>query len=130
MTAPWRTFKVSSLRLQRAMRRPNGSRLCCGALKPPASSGACVKTPGSFHILGVPAFGQCSSRSELRPVAHIAGTDRTQAVLLPQVLDDYVGADNPVRFLDAFVAQLDLGGLGVQRAAPAETGRPGYDPGG
>jgi len=62
-------------------------------------------------------------------VAHIAGTDRTQAVLLPEVLDDYVGADNPVRFLDAFVAQLDLGGLGFQRAAPAETGRPGYDPG-
>src|SRR6266567_1054492 len=100
----------------------------CGRA-PPASSGACVKTPGSFHILCVPAFGQCSSRSELRPVAHIAGTDRTQAVLLPEVLDDYVGADNPVRFLDAFVAQLDLGGLGFQRAAPAETGRPGYDPG-
>jgi len=62
-------------------------------------------------------------------VHHIAGTDRTQAVLLPEVLDDYVGADNPVRFLDAFVAQLDLGSLGFQRAEPAETGRPGYDPG-
>lgn len=62
-------------------------------------------------------------------MAYIAGTDRTQAVLLPEVLDDYVGADNPVRFLDAFVAQLDLGGLGFQRAVPAETGRPGYDPG-
>lgn len=62
-------------------------------------------------------------------MAHIAGTDRTQAVLLPEVLDDYVGADNPVRFLDAFVAQLDLGALGFQRAVPAETGRPGYDPG-
>jgi transposase len=62
-------------------------------------------------------------------VAYIAGPDRTQAVLLPEVLDDYVGADNPVRFLDAFVAQLDLGALGFQRAVPAETGRPGYDPG-
>ncbi|MGH2375644.1 MAG: IS1182 family transposase [Candidatus Methylomirabilaceae bacterium] len=62
-------------------------------------------------------------------MAYIAGTDRTQAVLLPEVLDDYVGADNPVRFLDAFVAQLDLGALGFQRAVPAETGRPGYDPG-
>jgi transposase len=62
-------------------------------------------------------------------VAYIAGRDRTQAVLLPDVLDDYVGADNPVRFLDAFVAQLDLGALGFQRAVPAETGRPGYDPG-
>jgi len=61
-------------------------------------------------------------------MAYIAGIDRTQAVLLPEVLDDYVGADNPVRFLDAFVAQLDLGVLGFQRAVPAETGRPGYDP--
>jgi transposase len=62
-------------------------------------------------------------------MAYIAGTDRSQAVLLPEVLDDYVGADNSVRFLDAFVAQLDLGALGFQRAVPAETGRPGYDPG-
>ena len=37
-------------------------------------------------------------------MAHIAGPDRTQAVLLPEVLDDYVRPDNPVRFLDAFVA--------------------------
>jgi len=62
-------------------------------------------------------------------MAYIAGTDRTQAVLLPEVLDDYVGADNPVRFLDAFVAQLDLAALGFQRTVPAETGRPGYAPG-
>ena len=62
-------------------------------------------------------------------MAYIAGPDRTQAVLLPEVLDDYVTADNPVRFLDAFVAQLDLASLGFQRAVPAETGRPGYAPG-
>ena len=59
-------------------------------------------------------------------MAYIAGADRTQAVLLPEVLDDYVGADNPVRFLDAFVAQLDLETLGFQRAVPAETGRPAF----
>ena len=62
-------------------------------------------------------------------MAHIAGTDRTQAVLLPDVLDDYVTPDNPVRFLDAFVAQLELAVLGFHRVVPAETGRPGYDPG-
>lgn len=60
---------------------------------------------------------------------YIRRVDRTQAVLLPDVLDDYVTPDNPVRFLDAFVAQLDLARLGFQRAVPAETGRPGYDPG-
>ncbi len=62
-------------------------------------------------------------------MAYIAGPDRTQTVLLPDVLDDYVGGDNPVRFLDAFVGQLDLSALGFERAVPAETGRPGYDPG-
>ena len=62
-------------------------------------------------------------------MAYIAGPDRTQAVLLPDLLDDYVTADNPVRFLEAFVAQLDLAALGFQRAVPAGTGRPGYDPG-
>ena len=35
-------------------------------------------------------------------MAYIAGSDRTQVVLLPDILDDYVSADNPVRFLDAF----------------------------
>lgn len=62
-------------------------------------------------------------------MAYIAGADRSQAVLLPEVLDDFIRADNPVRFLDAFVGQLDLGALGFQRAVPADTGRPGYDPG-
>ena len=33
-------------------------------------------------------------------MAYIVGSDRTQVVLLPEVLDDYVAADNPVRFLD------------------------------
>ncbi len=62
-------------------------------------------------------------------MAYIVGTNRTQAVLFPEVLDDYISADNPVRFLDVFVAQLDVGALGFQRSVPADTGRPGYDPG-
>ena len=53
-------------------------------------------------------------------MAYIASSDRTQVVLLPELLDDYVTADNPVRFLDAFVAQLDLGALGARAVA----GRP------
>ena len=56
-------------------------------------------------------------------MAHLVGTDRTQAVLLPDVLDDYVTADNPVRFLDAFVAQLDRSGLGFQRCRRRPAGR-------
>jgi hypothetical protein len=36
-------------------------------------------------------------------MAHLVGEDRCQTLLLPEALDDYVGAENPVRFIDAFV---------------------------
>jgi transposase len=60
---------------------------------------------------------------------HQSGDDRHQAQLLPPCLDDYVGPEHPVRFLDAFVAGLDLAALGFAHATPAATGRPAYDPG-
>ena len=62
-------------------------------------------------------------------MSYIEGADRQQAWLLPERLEDYVGAENPVRFLDAFVESLDLIALGFQRATPGETGRPPYRPG-
>ena len=43
-------------------------------------------------------------------MAHITGEDRSQLLLLPDAVDDYVGPDNPVRFIDAFVDGLDLEG--------------------
>ena len=58
----------------------------------------------------------------------IPAVDRHQTVLLPESLDDYVGAENPVRVIDAFVDGLALADLGFTRTVPAETGRPGYDP--
>jgi transposase len=61
-------------------------------------------------------------------MAHLAGHDRSQLLLLPEAVDDYVGADNPVRFLEAFVDELDLAGAGFARVVPKATGRPGYDP--
>jgi transposase len=61
-------------------------------------------------------------------MGYIEGVDRDQQVLFPEVLDDYVGAENPVRFIDAFVTSLDLTALGVQRATAPATGRPPYDP--
>jgi len=60
---------------------------------------------------------------------YIAGSDRGEALLLPEVLDDYITPENPVRFIDAFVAQLDLGRAGFSNAQLKETGRPPYDPG-
>ena len=62
-------------------------------------------------------------------MAHIFGFERSQLLLLPETVDDYVGADNPVRFIDAFVDQLDLAAAGFIRVAPKATGRPGYAPG-
>ena len=61
-------------------------------------------------------------------MTHITGEDRSQLLLLPDAVDDYVGPDNPVRFIDAFVDGLDLEAAGFQRVRPADKGRPGYDP--
>jgi transposase len=59
---------------------------------------------------------------------HRSGLDRSQTLLFPESLEDYVAADNPVRFLDAFVTSLDLHALGFAKARCADTGRPPYDP--
>ena len=44
----------------------------------------------------------------------IEGADRTQVSLLPECVDDYVGEDNPVRVIEAFVDQLDLREMGFE----------------
>ena len=49
--------------------------------------------------------------------------------MLPEAVDDYVGTDNPVRFIDAFVDGLDLAAAGFLRVEAKATGRPGYAPG-
>jgi len=61
-------------------------------------------------------------------MTHITGHDRCQTLLLPESLDDYVGAENPVRFIEAFVGSLDLAAAGFARVHSKETGRPGYAP--
>ncbi|SFB13560.1 Transposase [Collimonas sp. OK607] len=58
----------------------------------------------------------------------VQGTNRTQSILLPEQLEDYVSEDNPVRVIDVFVDSLDLGSLGFSGAKPAQTGRPSYHP--
>ena len=59
---------------------------------------------------------------------HRTGLDRSQTLLFPERLEDYVAANNPVRFLDAFVGSQDLHALGFAKAQCAATGRPPYDP--
>src|SRR5450631_489919 len=58
----------------------------------------------------------------------VAGEDRRQSLLLPDSLDDYVTEDNPVRVVEAFIDELDLGALGFAGVYPAVTGRPAYHP--
>ena len=58
----------------------------------------------------------------------IEGESRTQSTLLPAVLDDYIAEANPVRVVDVFVDELELGSLGFAGVDPAATGRPAYHP--
>ena len=58
----------------------------------------------------------------------IQGESRTQCTLLPECLDDYIADTNPVRVVDVFVDELDLGNLEFEGVDPASTGRPSYHP--
>lgn len=59
---------------------------------------------------------------------YISGIDRGQVLLFPEIIDDYISDDNPVRFIDAFVDSLDVMELGFKHAELNETGRPPYNP--
>jgi transposase len=39
---------------------------------------------------------------------HVTGHYKKQTVLFPNMLDDYIEEENPVRFIDAFVESLNL----------------------
>src|SRR5213592_775094 len=58
----------------------------------------------------------------------VVGDDRSQSTLFPERLDDYLSEDNPVRAIDIFVDELDLGKLGFGGVEPEATGRPAYHP--
>ena len=58
----------------------------------------------------------------------VEGEDRNQSTLFPERLDDYIAEDNPVRVIDVFVDELDLGQLGFGGNDPKVTGRPAYHP--
>src|SRR5210317_1195554 len=58
----------------------------------------------------------------------IEGENRSQSTLFPERLDDYIAEDNPVRVVDVFIDELDLGRLGFHGVDPQATGRPAYHP--
>ena len=55
---------------------------------------------------------------------------RSQMMLLPPCVDEYVSEHNPVRAIDAFVGTLDLQALGFRHTEQHRgAGQPAYDPG-
>ena len=54
----------------------------------------------------------------------VEGADRGQGSLFPQCLEDWIGEDNPIRVIDVFVEELNLGALGFSGVDPKATGRP------
>lgn len=55
--------------------------------------------------------------------------DRTQTLLLPERVEDYVGENHQVRALDAYVDTLDLGSLGFKHTETGTVaGQPPYNP--
>ncbi len=59
---------------------------------------------------------------------YVQGADRGQPMLLPPSIDDYIGADSPLRALEAFVGTLDLAALGFAVRDDGSAGRSSYDP--
>jgi len=54
----------------------------------------------------------------------VEGADRGQSMLFPECLEDWIDEDNPVRVIDIFVDELDLGELGFSGVVRRRRGGP------
>ncbi len=61
-------------------------------------------------------------------MGYIKGKERSQSVLFPGTVDEYIAENNEVRAIAAFLGRLDFVKLRFVRGQAAGTGRPGYDP--
>jgi len=59
---------------------------------------------------------------------YICGASRNQEIFLPDIIDDYVAANNPVRVIEAYVESLNIAEMKFSKCEPNSTGRPMYDP--
>jgi transposase len=59
---------------------------------------------------------------------YVKGMDRTQELILPKTVDQYIDKENPVRFIDGYVDTLPMDSLGFKHSKPNDVGRPPYDP--
>ena len=62
-------------------------------------------------------------------MGHIQGAHRHEVIHFPERLDDYIAEDNPVRFIDAFVDELDLEALRLPTGHACYDGTPRLCPG-
>jgi|GEM_PF-2142451 len=79
-----------------------------------------------FHALR--SLGRFRDGGRSGMAGFIKGVQRSQTVLFPMRLEDWIGEDDLVRIIDLFVDELDLSDLGFVRSTSARTGRPGYHP--
>lgn len=61
-------------------------------------------------------------------MGYIQGESRDQVTLFPEIMDHYISEDNLVRFIDAFVDDLDMLQLGFNHSITSYTGRYPFDP--
>jgi transposase len=59
---------------------------------------------------------------------YISGEERSQTIMLPDSIDEYVDENNSVRVIDAYINNINLIDLGFLNAELNGTGRPPYDP--
>ena len=61
-------------------------------------------------------------------MGYVEGADRNQILLLPESVEEYISAENPVRVIDAYVDSLDLREMNFSKSETKSTGRPPYSP--
>jgi len=59
---------------------------------------------------------------------YITGEERSQTIMLPDSIEEYVDENNSVRVIDAYIDSLNLVELGFLNSELNDTGRPPYDP--
>ena len=61
-------------------------------------------------------------------MGYIKGEERTQSILFPESIDDYIDEENSVRVIEEYVEQLDLKQLKFEKVICSPMGRPPYNP--
>lgn len=59
---------------------------------------------------------------------YVEGQSRDQVLIFPEVIDDYVSKENPVRIVDSFIELLDMYKLGFTHSLTSKIGRKPYNP--